>query len=190
MNVLIIFTHPNPKSFNKAILEALIKGLTEANVNYKVIDLYKENFDPVFNLNDFEQYTGKIPDNIKKYHNLITWANIMIFLAPIWWWNYPAILKGWFDRVLSPGFAYSYDGSKGLLTHQKVIFINTTLASEKEYESSGIRNAINIINKAVFKMCGIDNVETILLYKAAISEKLRTKYLNDIYQLGKNIIEK
>jgi len=43
-----------------------------------------------------------------KYRDLITWADHLIFIFPIWWSGMPAILKGFIDRVFAADFAYSY----------------------------------------------------------------------------------
>ena len=53
-----------------------------------------------------------VPD-MEKYRNLITWADQIIFIYPIWWSGMPAMLKGFIDRVFTAGFAYSY-GKEGL----------------------------------------------------------------------------
>ena len=53
MKVLIIYAHPNPKSFNHAILENFVLGLTEGGHTYEVVDLYAMKFDPVYSMQDF-----------------------------------------------------------------------------------------------------------------------------------------
>ena len=51
--MLIIYAHPNPKSFNHAILENFVLGLTEGGHTYEVVDLYAMKFDPVDSMQDF-----------------------------------------------------------------------------------------------------------------------------------------
>ena len=53
MKVLIVYAHPNPKSFNHAVLENFARGLTDGGHTYEVVDLYEIKFDPVYNLQDF-----------------------------------------------------------------------------------------------------------------------------------------
>lgn len=52
MNILVIYAHPNPNSFNAAILEQVKRGLKEREISYTVIDFYKDHFNPVLIVND------------------------------------------------------------------------------------------------------------------------------------------
>ncbi|GDX52688.1 hypothetical protein LBMAG27_17350 [Bacteroidota bacterium] len=47
-NFLIIYAHPNPESFNSAVKDKVVSTLTSGNISYQLIDLYKENYNPVF----------------------------------------------------------------------------------------------------------------------------------------------
>ncbi len=59
MKVLIIFAHPNPMSFTKAILDNFVEGLKEAGHQYEILDLYKEKFNPIFQDMDFAFFVDK-----------------------------------------------------------------------------------------------------------------------------------
>jgi len=75
MKVLVVYTHPNPKSFNRAILEEFTKGLTDGGHTFEVLDLYAINFNPVIQLEDYAQFMGgKMPDDVLEQQNKITQA--------------------------------------------------------------------------------------------------------------------
>ena len=108
MNILIIYTYPNHQSFNSAILKVVQQNLSKDH-NVKTLDLYEEQFDPVLRFDDTHKRRdlSTVPD-MEKYRNLITWADHIIFIYPIWWGGMPAVLKGFVDRVFVKGFAYDY----------------------------------------------------------------------------------
>ncbi len=65
MKVLIIFAHPNPLSFTRAILDNFVKGLKEAGHQYEVVDLYKIKFNPIFQNMDYAYFVDEdLPDEI------------------------------------------------------------------------------------------------------------------------------
>lgn len=102
MKVLTIFAHPNPKSFNRAVLDTVTGELRKKNAEVRVKDLYAMNFNPILSGSDFEQLlAGKVPDDIAAEQADVTWADVLIFIYPIWWIGQPAILKGWLDRVMT-----------------------------------------------------------------------------------------
>ena len=102
---LIIYAHPDEKSFNHAILQKVISVYQNHNEKFQVIDLYKENFNPVLSLDELK---GKVTDEVKKYQNIITQASDIIIIFPVWWFRAPAIMEGFFDKVFVHGFAYRF----------------------------------------------------------------------------------
>jgi NAD(P)H dehydrogenase (quinone) len=58
MKVLVVYAHPNPQSFNHAILEAFTKGLKDGGHTFEVVDLHAIKFDPCTKLEDLAQFTG------------------------------------------------------------------------------------------------------------------------------------
>ncbi|MEG1585283.1 MAG: NAD(P)H-dependent oxidoreductase, partial [Bacteroidales bacterium] len=100
MEHLIIYAHPNPNSFNHAILETCLNKLTALGASVEVRDLYKINFNPCFSLADLEaKQAGKVLPDVQIEQDYINKAEKITFIAPIWWGLLPAMLKGYFDRV-------------------------------------------------------------------------------------------
>ena len=79
-----------------------MSGAETGNHTVKVIDLYKEEFDPV-SFGD-----NKIAPDVEKHQTLIKDAHCLVFIYPIWWFRAPAILEGWIDRVFTLGFAFKF----------------------------------------------------------------------------------
>lgn len=133
----IVYAHPWDGSFNHAILKSLTTHLEERNESFQVIDLYGENFDPVYTpeeLRLFGQGETSYP-LVKEYQAKLTASSELLFIFPIWWYDVPAILKGFLDKVFLPKFAYQEDHSgnwQPLLTHIKKATVVTTATYSKE----------------------------------------------------------
>ena len=159
MKYLIVYAHPNLKSYNNAILEILTNKLKSKNHEVKVRDLYVNNFNPVLSGSDFEQFMqGQVPDDIKTEQQYISDADVLVFQFPIWWFQMPAILKGYIDQVFSKGFAYDIgpDGVFGLLNGKKCILINTTGGTAEQYNDYGFLEGITrTIDAGNFQFCGM-----------------------------------
>lgn len=109
MKYLIIYAHPDNEGHCSTILSEIIKHLNEKKIGYELIDLYKMKYDPV--LRENELYGAKqieLTAINKELQEKISNADKLIFIYPIWWNSMPAILKGFFDRVFTSGFAFKY----------------------------------------------------------------------------------
>ena len=186
MNVLIIHTHPNPNSFNHAILEQVEQGLKDGNHSYTVIDLYADNFNPVLVYNAQIKRRDLVNDEeTAHYRELIKQADHLIFIYPIWWYGAPAMLKGFIDRVFVSGFAYTSTGKlpKGLFT-DKSAWVIYTIDSPSWFVKL-FRKSIEwkVMKKAVLNFCGVKNIKRTMLADVKNSNLAgRQKWLELIYR--------
>ena len=128
MNILLVYAHPNPRSFNRALLETIDAELCERGHATCIRDLYQMRFRAVLDGEDLiRNWRGDLPDDIRQEQEAIRWAQGLVFIYPIWWFGPPAILKGWIDRVFVRKFAFDFTeaGMQGLLTHEKALIVNT-----------------------------------------------------------------
>lgn len=165
-NTLIVSGHPNPDSFNEAMLKTIENKLIDKKYSYISKNLYQLNFNPILTLNDLAKMKDStVADDIAIEHNDIKWAKNIIFVYPIWWSGQPAMVKGWVDRVFTPGFAYAFqeDGTvKGLLSDKVVLIFTTTRSSEQNMIETGMLAAIEkIVLEGIFGFCGVSTI----LYK-------------------------
>jgi NAD(P)H dehydrogenase (quinone) len=103
--VLIIYAHPDESSFNAAVRNTVALKLEKDNTEYTIIDLYKENYNPVLSV---EEMKGEETEQTKRHQHLITKATDIIFIFPVWWFRAPAILEGFIDKTFVPKFAYRF----------------------------------------------------------------------------------
>jgi NAD(P)H dehydrogenase (quinone) len=160
MKYLIVYSHPNPKSFCHAILETVTNALAAGKKDFAVRDLYALGFDPVLKAGDFEALqSGNIAADIKTEQGHIAAADILIVIHPVWWTGLPAMIKGYIDRVFSYGFAYSVDASGiiKLLTGKKVIVFNTQGTPQQVYEQAGMFDALKkTSDTGIYGFCGLE----------------------------------
>lgn len=102
MRVLVVFCHPNPESFGAHLREQALAGLGAHDV--RLIDLYGEAFNPVMSREDRAIYHTRHDNEVAVADHIaqLKWADTVVFIYPTWWFNMPAMLKGWLDRVLVP----------------------------------------------------------------------------------------
>ena len=106
MKILMIYAHPNDKSYNASILETVKENLSPKQ-ELRILDLYKGQFDPVLRFDATHRRRDLANDvAMKHYRDLLVWADQLIFIFPTWWSGMPAILKGFIERVFVAGFAY------------------------------------------------------------------------------------
>ncbi|MEO5360926.1 MAG: NAD(P)H-dependent oxidoreductase [Nitrospirota bacterium] len=192
MKHLIVYSHPNPKSFNHAIREKLEAELKALGHEVRVRDLYAVNFDPVLKPSDFELIqAGKAAEDVKVEQDHITWADVISFIHPVWWTGLPAIFKGYIDRVFSFGFAYKIDetGITGLLNGKKVLIINTTGAPEEMYAKSGMFNSmLQTSDDGIYRFCAMEVLKHMFFTSIPyITDVERTAMLEEVRAAARNI---
>ena len=116
MNILIINGHPDKGSFVSALFDAYVANVNQTRHNVKILDLAVMKFDPVLRFGLRERME---PDKeIELSQELTKWTDHFVFFYPIWFGAVPSLLKGWFERVFTPGVAYNMDGFK-IIKHLK-----------------------------------------------------------------------
>jgi NAD(P)H dehydrogenase (quinone) len=154
MKALIVHVHPEPKSMNAALTAVAADTLRGEGFEVEISDLYAQGFHAVAGGGDFTQRAS--PERLGYVHeqrhaaasrayapdilaeqDKIARADWLIFQFPLWWYAVPALLKGWADRVLTHGFAYTDERlfDQGLLAGKRGMLSVTTGASADELEA-------------------------------------------------------
>lgn len=108
MRVLVLYAHPNPESFAAALHATVVEALTAAGHEVDDCDLYAEGFDPVLSRAERVGYhdLATNTDPVAGYVARVQAAEALVLCFPVWNFGYPAILKGFFDRVFLPGISF------------------------------------------------------------------------------------
>jgi len=193
MNHLVVFAHPNQKSFGKGMVDALVKASEEKGANVRVRDLYEIGFDPILKPEDFVAFqSGNVPEDIAAEQEHIKWANVITFVYPVWWTSLPAILKGYVDRVFSYGFAYEYvDGApNGLLKGKKALLFSTTGTPNEIYSEIGMHNSMKqTVDQGIFNFSGLEEVNhTFFGSVPHVTDEIRKDYLKEVSKIIKETL--
>ena len=182
MKILVIQGSPDAESYSHQLASAYADEARVAGHDVRMIDLATEDFDPVLRYG----YRQHMEDENApmRYQEDIAWADHLVFSFPIWWSAEPAILKGFLDRTLTPGFAYRYVGAKsqGLLKGKTAGLIVTSRAPSFIYRLFG--GPISRWKQMILGFVGIRLTKTLMLgrieqdvdtpaYRAAFLEKVR-----------------
>jgi NAD(P)H dehydrogenase (quinone) len=134
------------------------------------------------------------PKDVQWHQETVARAQGLIFIAPIFWMGFPAILKGWIERVFTYGFAYSLtpEGWKGdlsgripLLKHNRALVIPPTFFAEEHYRQGWQAALTKVLDEWTFTNTGIENVGHVFLYAVnAADEATREGYLQKARGLG------
>lgn len=193
MQHLIISAHPNEGSFSNALADALKKDSEHNDVKVVVRNLYDLDFNPVLTSDDLAQIkNGDTPADIAKEQKILGESDIISLVYPLWWGSFPAVLKGYFDRVLTNGFAFEItsNGAEGLLKGKKA-FLHTSMGnSVEEYEDKGILKAFRQIHgQEVFGFVGIE-VAGHLFYPriSESSPEMKDKYIEEALGFYKTVM--
>ncbi len=187
MNVLIVYAHPNPESYNASIFKLVSSELKNTIHQIKCLDLYEENFQPSMSCSERMQYMEKNKtDAVVPYIEQLQWADALIMIYPTWWMGPPAILKGWFDRIWLPSVVAEFgpEGVKPKLTNLKKILIITTQGSSW-WRMQIIANPPRRMMKLGLKACTrCKDIQWLALYSMdKIGKNKRADFLNRIKQV-------
>jgi len=139
MRALLVHAHPDPDSYNAALRDAAVQGLHSAGHGVDVVDLYGEGFGAAMSAAERRAYESEAPimdAQVQRSADLVRRADGLVFVYPTWWWGLPAVLKGWLDRVLVPGVAFTLpsDGPpRPALTNVRTLAAVTTYGSSRRY---------------------------------------------------------
>ena len=144
MKILYIYAHPNSNAFNSLLKHEGCSQLIDLNHEVILSDLYELNFNAISNCNNYKHtISDELTEDIQKEIEKINWAEHIIFQFPLWWFSMPAMLKGWFDRVLIKGFAYDNNSifQTGLLKGKTASLVVTTKSNESAFKCDGVHGA-------------------------------------------------
>jgi len=114
MRVLVLHSHPQDHSFGRALYRQACESLETAGHEVDGCNLYEEGFDPVLSSDDRDIY-HTIPDNRERvdgYCQRLLAAEGLVIVTPVWNFGFPAMLKGYFDRVWLPGVSFHLEDGK------------------------------------------------------------------------------
>lgn len=212
MNVLVVYAHHEPSSFTGAMKNMAVQALEDSGHNVSVSDLYAQGFSAVaqkwdfvttsgnhFNYMSEQKHAAKLqmafsPDIVGEAQKLQA-ADTVLFIFPIWWFSVPAILKGWFDRVLAMGVAWDAGRfyENGLMRGKQAMLIACGGHPAEFYKINGRHQAnpnqmLHPINHGTLAFCGFNVHEPFIAMNVISSDDAsRNTALKDLEFRVRNI---
>ncbi|XP_044222815.1 ribosyldihydronicotinamide dehydrogenase [quinone]-like isoform X1 [Thunnus albacares] len=176
--VLIVYAHQSAGSFSAAAKDAALEVLTAQGCTVEVSDLYAMKFKATATAEDItgeiknaEHFryaeetksaweAGKLSADITEEQCKLIEADLIIFQFPMYWFTVPAIMKGWIDRVLTLGFAYSQEKryTQGIFKDKRAMLSFTTGSHESMFSANGINGDMNVtlwpLQNGILHYCG------------------------------------
>ncbi|MGG1921658.1 NAD(P)H-dependent oxidoreductase [Chryseobacterium sp.] len=186
--IAIINGHPNKDSFNFGVTEAYRLGASETGAEVREIVIRDLNFNP--NLQFGYQKRMELEPDLIKAWEIIQWADHLVWVHPVWWGGFPALMKGFIDRLFLPGMAYKYRENSvwwDKLLKGKTAHIITTLDQPGWYYRLFFgRPSVNQLKKSILEYCGVKPVK--VTYVGIIrnsKEEQLSQWLSKVRELGK-----
>lgn len=188
--LLLVNGHPNKQSFNYALTQAYKKGASSNNVIISQINIADLNFNPNLAFG-YQKRTELEPDLLNAIQK-IKQADHIVWTFPMWWYSYPAIMKGFIDRTFLPGIAFEPIEGRALpkkLFKGKTARIIITADTPRWYDFLYMKSpSINQFKKGTLHFCGIKPVKT--TYIAPIknaSSSFKEQWLHKVFLLGQQL---
>jgi putative NADPH-quinone reductase len=185
--ILIINGHPDKDSLCNEFAIAYKRGAEKSSVNCTLINLRDLNFDPILHYG-YRQRTELEPDLLNVQNEILN-ATHLVFIYTTWWGTYPALLKGFIDRVFLPKFAFKYRDNSLLwdkLLKGKSARLIVTMDTPKWYYSLIYKSpGHNSMKKGILEFCGIKPVKITAFGPIKSSNDSKRKiWISEIEKLG------
>ena len=174
--VLVVHAHPLGESLSGAAVSAVETGLKQKGHDVVLLKLYEEKFQPVLTKDERQRYLGptdaapNLPAyptpsrDVRKSVTALQSCDAVVFVYPTWWFNVPAMLKGWLDRCLLPGIAFKIPTLENQppgplipgLQNIKKIGVVTTFGAPRHIAFLAGDNGLNMIARAFLPLCHPD----------------------------------
>jgi len=201
MNVLIVFAHPEPRSFNGAMRDLAVQTLGAAGHEVVVSDLHAEGFTAPAGPEDFsgrlnpEKFDlgheqmhaaqkGLFAPAVRREIDRLLAADLLILQFPLWWYSVPGVLKNWIDRVFAFGALYGPGRTwdTGMMRGKRAMLSFTTSAPADSFLPDGkngdIERTLWPLHAGVFGVCGYSVLPPFIAHSVAfVSEAARDALL-------------
>lgn len=207
-NAFILYAHQDNQSFNFSLKNVAQEYFQKSGWKVEVSDLYQMKFDPVASPQDFSRESiserfkysreqvsavqeNRLRQDILKEQKKLLNADLFIVQFPMWWYGMPAILKGWFDRVLTKGSLYC-DGQiydRGIFKGKRTLITMTTGGTPNPtVRDEDIEQIVNYWNHGILYFLGFEVLDPFIVFSpSALSKSKRTSKLEDYRKYLENL---
>lgn len=184
--ILIILGHPDTNSFSGTMADHYQVGAEDAEHDVRRINLGDINFNPILH-KGYSEIQELEPDLVHIQES-ITWADHVVIVYPNWWCTMPALLKGLFDRVWLPGFAFNFNKKTGKVDQHlkgktaRVIIIAGTHSPFSTWWKYG--DYTNEIQHGILGFAGLHTAVSAFGPSNKVNDARKERWLSQLEKLG------
>jgi putative NADPH-quinone reductase len=189
VNIALVQGHPDPAGghFGHALAEAYAQAAREAGHELLAIDVAKLDF-PL--LRSADEWQNAAPgEAIRASQEIIAWAEQVVIVFPLWLGDMPALLKGFFEQALRPGFAIGRAAPRRLgekLLKGRSARIVVTMGMPAVFYRLYYRShSVKSLQRNVLEFCGFAPVRTSLIGLVEGPRRARERWLKEMRALGR-----
>lgn len=187
--ILIINGHPDAESYNAALTEAYLKGAQKSGAEIALINIRDLHFNP--NLQFGYRKRTELEPDLLQAQKQIKWADHLVWVYPVWWGSVPALMKGFLDRVLLPGFAFKKrEGSvwwDKYLTGKTVRIISTMDQPNWYYRLVYGSPSHKAMKRLTMQFVGVKSVKITAIGPIRLSkDEFRQRWLEKVERMGES----
>lgn len=189
-HILVIDGHPDARGgrFVHALAQAYATGARAAGHDVQSIAVSRLDFPLLSRNEEFEK--GAPPAAIESAQKAMRWADHVVILYPLWLGSMPALLKGFFEQLLRPGFAFATAGTRGLprkLLKGKSARVVVTMGMPAAFYSVVYRaHSLRALKRNILAFCGISPVRSSIVGSVeGIGPAARDQWLKKMEKLGR-----
>jgi NAD(P)H dehydrogenase (quinone) len=186
--IVVLLGNPQTESYTGALADAYAQGAQEAGHEVRRVNIGAMQFDPILH-KGYKEIQALEPDLMKLQED-IRWADHFVVVYPNWWNTMPALLKGLFDRMWLPGFAFNFDKVTKKLIQRltgksaRVIIVAGTQSPFMTWWKYG--DFTNEIRRGILEFSGLNPVPLSAFGPAErVPETTKENWKKQVYELGK-----
>ena len=192
MRVAIVQGHPDPAGghFGHALAAAYASGAGEGGHEVRAIVVAKLQFGLLQNVSQWQE--APPPAAIQEAQETLKWAEHLVILFPLWLGDMPAVLKGFFEQVMRPGFAIGKAAPgrmpKKLLGGRSARVVVTMGMPAFFYSLVYRAHSVKNLKRNILHFVGVDPVKISLIGMVEGKARAREEWLAKMRGLGKAAI--
>jgi len=186
--IFVLLGHPDSETYSGSLAGAYVEGAEKAGHEVRRTNLGELQFDPILHYG-YKEIQELEPDLVKVQED-IKWADHVVVVYPNWWNTMPGLLKGMFDRMWLPGFAFNFDKSTHKLVRRlkgkssRVIIVAGTHSPFMTWCKFG--DYTNEIRRGILAFSGMSPVRLTTFGPCnKVSDKKKEDWRKSVFNLGK-----
>ena len=188
--IVIIQGHPDASESHlcHALAERYLQGAKTTGHEVRVIDVATLDFPLLRSQKAWQE--GALPDTLRSAQEAIVWAEHLVLVFPLWLGDMPALLKGFLEQVMRPGFAFEYEegnpfGLKGLRGRSARVIVTMGMPA-LIYQHFYRAHSVKALERNILGFVGITPIEETLIGQVeSMNDKTRANWFDKLYEMGR-----